>query len=522
MRRYKVIKELGDGTYGSVSLARRFENGELVAIKRMKREFKTWEECLNLREVKSLMKLKHVNIVRLHEVIREDNRLYFIFEYMRENLYELIKHRTKPFLEQTVRNITCQVLHGLAFMHKQGFFHRDIKPENLLCSGPELVKIADFGLAREIRSKPPYTDYVATRWYRAPEILLRSSHYNSPVDLWAVGCIMAELYTFRPLFPGRSEIDELFRICAILGPPTKGPWPEGVKLATAMNFNFPVLVPMHLSSVVPHAHLEGLQLMSELLKWDPQSRPTANQGLSHLYFQVNPTAQSSNYPTQTQTASLHLQPLDFSQSSTTQHRNMPVASVKRRSTPVSMKAENFTHTHSRAHLHQEHSALQYHSGVVQRNQFNPVLKAKSGRDGTGGGGCQQHNSGKEMDYGKTETLRARHFPHKRISAVPAFGSTVPRWSDNHSRFTGGSQTDSSHDLQLQVKQITPVPPEAGACPPLLSVPHRRVGNWQIRQPPKARAKPPTYHSTLAASSQNKGHIHGRIDWTSKYGHSHHK
>jgi serine/threonine protein kinase len=120
MRRYKVIKELGDGTYGAVSLARRLENGELVAIKRMKKEFKTWEECLNLREVKSLMKLKHVNIVRLHEVIREDNRLYFIFEYMRENLYELIKHRTKPFLEQTVRNITCQLLQGLAFMHKQG------------------------------------------------------------------------------------------------------------------------------------------------------------------------------------------------------------------------------------------------------------------------------------------------------------------------------------------------------------------------------------------------------------------
>lgn len=106
-------------------------------------------------------------------------------------------------------------------MHKHGFFHRDIKPENLLCNGPELVKIADFGLARETRSRPPYTDYVSTRWYRAPEVLLRSTNYSSPIDIWAVGCIMSELYTLQPLFPGRSEIDQIFRICSVLGTPDK-------------------------------------------------------------------------------------------------------------------------------------------------------------------------------------------------------------------------------------------------------------------------------------------------------------
>lgn len=106
-------------------------------------------------------------------------------------------------------------------MHKHGFFHRDIKPENLLCNGPELIKIADFGLARETRSRPPYTDYVSTRWYRAPEVLLRSTNYSSPIDIWAIGCIMSELYTLQPLFPGRSEIDQIFRICSILGTPDK-------------------------------------------------------------------------------------------------------------------------------------------------------------------------------------------------------------------------------------------------------------------------------------------------------------
>ena len=129
--------------------------------------------------------------------------------------------REKPFAESIIKNILFQIFQGLNYMHKHGFFHRDIKPENLLCNGPDLIKIADFGLARETRSRPPYTDYVSTRWYRAPEVLLRTTNYSSPIDLWAVGCIIAELYTLQPLFPGRSEIDQIFRICSILGTPDK-------------------------------------------------------------------------------------------------------------------------------------------------------------------------------------------------------------------------------------------------------------------------------------------------------------
>lgn len=114
--------------------------------------------------IQSLKKLSHANVVKLKEVIRENDILYFVFEYMKENLYQLMKDRDKFFPEPVIRNMVYQVLQGLAFMHKHGFFHRDMKPENLLCMGPELVKIADFGLAREIRSRPPYTDYVSTRW----------------------------------------------------------------------------------------------------------------------------------------------------------------------------------------------------------------------------------------------------------------------------------------------------------------------------------------------------------------------
>ncbi|CAD7677956.1 unnamed protein product [Nyctereutes procyonoides] len=286
MNRYTTIKQLGDGTYGSVLLGRSIESGELIAIKKMKRKFYSWEECMNLREVKSLKKLNHANVVKLKEVIRENDHLYFIFEYMKENLYQLIKERNKLFPESAIRNIMYQILQGLAFIHKHGFFHRDLKPENLLCMGPELVKIADFGLAREIRSRPPYTDYVSTRWYRAPEVLLRSTNYSSPIDIWAVGCIMAEVYTLRPLFPGASEIDTIFKICQLLGTPKKTDWPEGYQLSSAMNFRWPQCVPNNLKTLIPNASSEAIQLLRDMLQWDPKKRPTASQALRYPYFQI--------------------------------------------------------------------------------------------------------------------------------------------------------------------------------------------------------------------------------------------
>ncbi|XP_046742555.1 serine/threonine-protein kinase dyf-5 isoform X2 [Diprion similis] len=294
MNRYITLHQLGDGTYGSVVLGQRIDTGEKVAIKRMKRKYYSWEEAMNLREVKSLKKLSHANVVKLKEVIRENDVLYFVFEYMKENLYQLMKDREKLFPEPVIRNMVYQVLQGLAFMHKHGFFHRDMKPENLLCMGPELIKIADFGLAREIRSRPPYTDYVSTRWYRAPEVLLHSTNYNSPIDIWAVGCIMAELYTFRPLFPGNSEIDEIFKICSVIGTPNKDDWPEGYQLAAAMNFKFPNFSPTPLSKLIPNASQESVTLMEDMMRWNPIQRPTAQQSLRYRYFQVGGPRQVSS------------------------------------------------------------------------------------------------------------------------------------------------------------------------------------------------------------------------------------
>lgn len=199
-----------------------------------------------------------------------------MFESMEGNLYQLIKSRKgRPLAGGLVSSIYSQVVKGLHHIHQSGFFHRDMKPENLLVTTtglvdypttspiappnalPErdvvvIIKLADFGLARETRSEPPYTEYVSTRWYRAPEVLLRSRDYSNPVDMWALGTILAELINLKPLFPGAGEIEQVARICEVLGDPCHdygvdqrgrtwggGIWMRGVQLARQVGCTFP-------------------------------------------------------------------------------------------------------------------------------------------------------------------------------------------------------------------------------------------------------------------------------------------
>ncbi|KAG6486811.1 hypothetical protein ZIOFF_055391 [Zingiber officinale] len=258
--KYKFINEIGDGTCGNVYKALNIENNEIVAIKKMKRKFYFWEECMDLCEAKSLRKLNHPNIVKLKEIVRQNHELFFIFEHMEYNLYKVMRDRQNPFTEAEIRNFMSQVLQGLAYMHKNGYFHRDLKPENLLVTH-DVIKIADFGLAREVTSQPPYTDYVSTRWYRAPEVLLKSSSYTPAIDMWAVGAILAELFMLSPLFPGESEIDQIYRICTILGTPDSSIWPDGILLPHSTYFNVFQFPPADIWEIMPNASLEAIDLI---------------------------------------------------------------------------------------------------------------------------------------------------------------------------------------------------------------------------------------------------------------------
>lgn len=311
MDEYETLSRIGDGTFGTVYLCKRHstrrpqvseangglqanpangtntsgDQANLVAIKKMKRRYLSWYDCLQLREVSVLKQLNHRNIISLKEVIRENEHLYLVFEHMEENLYQLIRRQSTPFPESIIKHIVIQVLNGLAYIHKHGFFHRDIKPENLLCkNGHQSIKIADFGLTREIASQPPYTDYVSTRWYRAPELLLHSTNYTWAVDIWAVGCIAGELYTLRPMFPGRSEIDQIFKICQVLGPPNELDRPDGQRLTSLIQFNFPNLIPLALSQVITSCSEPGISVIAMMLRWTPSERPQAKDLLADCYF----------------------------------------------------------------------------------------------------------------------------------------------------------------------------------------------------------------------------------------------
>jgi serine/threonine protein kinase len=289
MEKYETIEKRGSGTFADVTKDRNINTGEIVAIKRLKKKYITFQECVELREVKSLDKLKqHENIIKIKEMVWIEQQLNLVFEYMDKNLYELMTDRqNKKFNEGQIRCVMWQTLSGLAHMHKYGFFHRDLKPENLLVDGDK-VKLADFGLAREIRSLPPYTDYVSTRWYRAPECILKSTNYNSPVDIWAIGCIMAEMYNLKPLFFGNSEKEVLFRMCGVLGTPTLNNWVEGLSLAKKIDLKFPTSNGIPFSQVLPDASKDALDLISEMLKWDPNKRATAAQLLQHPFFTKYP------------------------------------------------------------------------------------------------------------------------------------------------------------------------------------------------------------------------------------------
>lgn len=283
MKRFEKLEVIGNGAFGIVTKCRDKETGDIVAIKMMKQKYTSFEECLQLKEVKSLRKIKHENVIKLLQVFRENDNLYLVFEFIPNGSLLQTINKHGPFTEPEIRYIIMQLLHGLHYVHRQGFFHRDLKPDNLLWAGHTL-KIADFGLAKEIRSRPPYTEYVATRWYRAPEIILRHEFYNSPVDIWAVGVIMAELFLGKPLFCGSSETDQFYKICSILGPPNSQNWPDGVKLANRLGIrliNSPV-VP--LSKLIPNASKEAIDLMNQMIKYDPSKRPSAQQALQHPFF----------------------------------------------------------------------------------------------------------------------------------------------------------------------------------------------------------------------------------------------
>ena len=221
MHKYRLIGKKGEGTFSEVLKAQCIKNGKYMAIKCMKNHFDSLEQVNNLREIQALRRLSpHPGVIKLIEVLYDQptGRLALVFELMDMNIYELIRGRRHYLAEGRLKNYMYQLLKSMDHMHRNGIFHRDIKPENILITDDEL-KLADFGSCRGIYSKQPYTEYISTRWYRAPECLLTDGFYNYKMDMWGVGCVYFEMLSLYPLFPGTNELDQINKIHNILGTP---------------------------------------------------------------------------------------------------------------------------------------------------------------------------------------------------------------------------------------------------------------------------------------------------------------
>ncbi|KAK3089139.1 hypothetical protein FSP39_001182 [Pinctada imbricata] len=292
MEDYIKIEKIGEGTYGVVYKGRNKKTNRLVALKKIRLESE--EEGVPstaIREISLLKELKHPNIVYLEDVLMQENKLYLVFEFLSMDLKRYMD--TIPsgqYMDKMLyRSYLYQILQAILFCHQRRVLHRDLKPQNLLIDNKGVIKLADFGLARAFGIPVRvYTHEVVTLWYRAPEILLGSQRYSTPVDIWSVGCIFAEMVTKKPLFHGDSEIDQLFRIfrTAIfrtLTTPTEETWP-GVTSLPDYKPSFPNWKTNELASAVKQLDPSGLDLLQEMLIYDPATRISAKRALNHTFF----------------------------------------------------------------------------------------------------------------------------------------------------------------------------------------------------------------------------------------------
>lgn len=285
MEQYERLEKVGEGTYGVVYKAQNAQ-GELFALKTIRLEAE--DEGIPstaIREISLLQELQHPNIVRLHDVVHTERKLTLVFEFLDQDLKKVLDLCEGGLEPATCRSFLYQLLRGTAYCHQHRVLHRDLKPQNLLIGRREgTLKLADFGLARAfgipVRS---FTHEVVTLWYRAPDVLMGSRKYSTPVDIWSVGCIFADMSNGRPLFPGSTDADQLQRIFKVLGTPNESIWPTITELPD-WKPDFTAYEPKPWGSVVPHLDYAGVDLMARMLRCDPSQRVTGRAAMEHDYF----------------------------------------------------------------------------------------------------------------------------------------------------------------------------------------------------------------------------------------------
>ncbi|XP_007888640.1 cyclin-dependent kinase 17 isoform X3 [Callorhinchus milii] len=282
---YVKLDKLGEGTYATVFKGRSKLTDNLVALKEIRLEHEEGAPCTAIREVSLLKDLKHANIVTLHDIVHTEKSLTLVFEYLEKDLKQYMDDCGNIMSMHNVKIFLFQLLRGLAYCHRRKVLHRDLKPQNLLINEKGELKLADFGLARA-KSVPTktYSNEVVTLWYRPPDVLLGSTEYSTPIDMWGVGCIFYEMATGRPLFPGSTVEDELHLIFRILGTPTEETW-LGISSSEEFKaYNFPRYKAEPLINHAPRVDNDGIDLLSKLLQFEAKKRSSAEEGMKQPYF----------------------------------------------------------------------------------------------------------------------------------------------------------------------------------------------------------------------------------------------
>ncbi|EIM84986.1 Pkinase-domain-containing protein [Stereum hirsutum FP-91666 SS1] len=289
MERYAKLEKIGAGTYGVVYKARDVNTEQIVALKKIRLEAEDeGVPSTAIREISLLKELKNDNVVRLLDIVHADQKLYLVFEFLDVDLkkyMELGNNSGQPISLDLCKKFTHQLTSGLLYCHSHRILHRDLKPQNLLIDKYNNLKLADFGLARAFGiPMRTYTHEVVTLWYRAPEVLLGSRQYSTAIDMWSVGCIFAEMVMRgNPLFPGDSEIDQIFKIFRILGTPNDETWP-GIRALPDYKPTFPQWSKQDLGEQVPYLDRAGLDLLQQTLAYDAARRISAKRAMKHPYF----------------------------------------------------------------------------------------------------------------------------------------------------------------------------------------------------------------------------------------------
>ncbi|XP_068275285.1 cyclin-dependent kinase 18 isoform X1 [Nyctibius grandis] len=282
---YVKLDKLGEGTYATVFKGRSKLTENLVALKEIRLEHEEGAPCTAIREVSLLKNLKHANIVTLHDIIHTERSLTLVFEYLDNDLKQYLDNCGNLMSVHNVKIFMFQLLRGLAYCHGRKILHRDLKPQNLLINERGELKLADFGLARA-KSVPTktYSNEVVTLWYRPPDVLLGSTEYSTPIDMWGVGCIHYEMVTGRPMFPGSTVKEELHLIFRLLGTPTEDTWPGITSNEEFKAYNFTQYRAQPLINHAPRLDSEGIDLLMNLLLYEAKGRISAEAALRHPYF----------------------------------------------------------------------------------------------------------------------------------------------------------------------------------------------------------------------------------------------